>query len=84
VNGKIAQITSEEEIVSIEEATTTTDQFKPVSIHLDQALDFLADRKSPDYRNSIKESISAVESMCKLISPLILDSRVVAFEDGVY
>jgi len=68
VNGKIAQITSEEEISSIEEATVTTDQFKPVSIHLEQALEFLADRKSPNYRNSIKESISAVESMCKLIS----------------
>ena len=68
VNGKIAQITSEEEIASIEEAAATKDQFNAVSIHLEQALDFLEDRKSPDYRNSIKESISAVESICKLIS----------------
>jgi hypothetical protein len=28
----------------------------------------LADRKAPDYRNSIKESISAVESLCNLIT----------------
>lgn len=28
----------------------------------------MADRKSPDYRNSIKESISAVESICKIIT----------------
>ena len=28
----------------------------------------LSDRKSPDYRNSIKESISAVEGMCALIT----------------
>ncbi|HHW57999.1 MAG TPA: hypothetical protein GXX15_10125 [Clostridia bacterium] len=28
----------------------------------------LTDRKKPDYRNSIKESISAVESLVKLIS----------------
>jgi len=31
-------------------------------------LDLLADRKSPDYRNSIKESILAVESLCQLIT----------------
>ena len=28
----------------------------------------LSDRKNPDYRNSIKESISAVETICKRIS----------------
>ena len=68
VDGKIARITSEEEIISVEEAIDVGDQFKPVSLHIKQALDLFADRKSPDYRNSIKESISAVEAMCKLIS----------------
>ena len=29
---------------------------------------FLSDRKSPDYKNSIKESISAVESICQIIT----------------
>ena len=28
----------------------------------------MSDRKSPDYRNSIKESISAVEAICRLIT----------------
>ena len=32
------------------------------------ALELLANRKSPDYRNSIKESISAVEAVCRLIT----------------
>lgn len=31
------------------------------------ALEELADRKNPNYRNSIKESISSVESFCKII-----------------
>jgi len=31
-------------------------------------LDMLADRFSPDYRNSIKESISAVESVAQIIT----------------
>ena len=51
---------------SIEEALK--DAPKPVDIHLKTALDLLADRKSPDYRNSIKESISAVEAICKQVS----------------
>jgi hypothetical protein len=68
INSKIAQITSENEILEIEEAINTTDKWKSVNTHLSTSLDFLANRKSPDYRNSIKESISAVESMCKIIT----------------
>ena len=30
-------------------------------------MDFLADRENKDYKNSIKESISAVESICQVI-----------------
>jgi hypothetical protein len=70
VGGKITKITSKEEIAEIEEAQKTTgiEQLKPVNIHLKSALDLFADRKSPDYRNCIKESISAVEATCKLIA----------------
>jgi hypothetical protein len=68
VGSKITQITSEIEISEIEEALDASDSLGPVKIHLKTALDLLADRKSPDYRNSIKESISAVESICKSIT----------------
>lgn len=37
------------------------------SNHLSRALEKLSDRKNPDYANSIKESISAVESVCREI-----------------
>ena len=67
VGGKITQITSEEEVSEIEEALEISKPLKAVNTHLKGALDLLADRKSPDYRNSIKESISAVESICNLI-----------------
>jgi hypothetical protein len=33
--------------------------------HFITALQFLRDRKNPNYRNSVKESISAVETACK-------------------
>ena len=64
INGKVTQITSEGEVAEIEEALIASDEWKSVNTHLNAALNFLADRKNPDYRNSIKESISAVESLC--------------------
>ena len=67
VGGTITQITSEQEITEIEEALEAKSP-KPVTNHLKRALNLLADRTSPDYRNSIKESISAVEAICKLIT----------------
>ena len=66
VNNQITQITSEGEISEIEEALVTP--LKAVNTHLEHALRLLSDRKSPDYRNSIKESISAVEAICRIIS----------------
>lgn len=68
VGGKITQTTSEEEILEIEEALRIQDPFMNAKTHIKTALDLLADRKSPNYRNSIKESISAVEAVCILIA----------------
>lgn len=64
----IAPITSEIEINEIEESLKIVDSLKPVSEHLRRALSLLSDKENPDYRNSIKESISAVESICIFIA----------------
>lgn len=61
VNGHITQITDDAEIGAIEEAAEASS--RPVSAHLKRALELLSDRQEPDYRNSVKESISAVESL---------------------
>lgn len=66
VGKQITQVTSAEEISEIEEALKTP--FKTVNTHLEHALKLMSDRKSPDYRNSIKESISAVEAVCRIIA----------------
>jgi hypothetical protein len=68
IGGEIAPITSEEEIAEIEKALESTISLKPVTTHLKTALNFLSDKQTPDYRNSIKESISAVEAICRLIT----------------
>jgi hypothetical protein len=64
VDVQLVDITSEEEIESIEAAITSTNKYSGAKEHLRTALGFISDRKSPDYRNSVKESISAVESLC--------------------
>lgn len=66
----LTPITDETEIKEIKEAIETAHdhKLKGVRLHLSSALGKISDRKNPDYRNSIKESISAVESLAKQIS----------------
>lgn len=66
VSNKITEITSQTEIAGIEEALHTP--LRGAQAHLAAALAHLSDRKRPDYRNSIKESISAVEAVCRVVA----------------
>jgi hypothetical protein len=68
VNGQLVEINSREEVIEIEDAIKNTDQFRPVKIHLEAALALISNRKNPDCRNSMKESISAVEALAKIIT----------------
>ncbi|TVZ08638.1 hypothetical protein JM80_1137 [Cellulophaga sp. RHA_52] len=68
VDGKITEINSKEEVIEIERALNNSDKFKSVKTHLKTAIELLSDRKNPDFRNSIKESISSVESLAKIIT----------------
>ena len=68
VDGKIVEITSDEEILSIEQAIEASTPFGGVKQHLKRAVTLLSDKKNPDFRNSIKESISAVESLAKNVA----------------
>jgi len=65
VDDQIVEITDQEEIAAIEEAVRQT---SAVKTHLEEALKHLSNRPAPDYRNSIKESISAVEALCREIT----------------
>ncbi len=64
----VVPITNESELATIKEAKQT--RYDNVNIHISKALSLYADRKKPDYENSIKESISAVEAMCCIITGL--------------
>lgn len=65
---KVIPITNKSELLTVKEAMNIN--FDSVRIHLDKALGLFADRRKPDYENSIKESISAVEAMCCIITGL--------------
>lgn len=62
VDRVLTPISSEEEVSAIQDALAGTESQKPTNIHLRTALGLLSDRTAPDFRNSIKESISAVEA----------------------
>ena len=68
VGSQLTDITSTEELKSIESALDATTKYSGARKHLHTALTHLSDRKSPDFRNSVKESISAVESICVAVS----------------
>ncbi len=67
VQGKFVEITNEAELSAVSDAIGQS-EFSGAAIHLARALELLADRRNPDPRNSIKESISAVESAAKEIA----------------
>lgn len=67
VDGLFIEVTSATEISAIEEALVA-----PIDIaktHLQQAIRLISpSQTTPDYRNSIKESISAVEAYCRYLT----------------
>lgn len=66
IGKEIVEITDEGQIEAINRALAVP--LPPVKAHLSAALAMLSDKVSPDYRNSIKESISAVEAACREVA----------------
>ena len=66
VGDQVVPITNPIEIASIEQAQQSA--FGSVNTHIRKAVELFSRRPTPDYENSIKESISAVEAMCCTIT----------------
>jgi len=66
VGGVITPLTDPIELAEVKRAASPegTKPHDLARIHINDALQKLSDRARPDYRNSIKESISAVECVC--------------------
>lgn len=67
VGRSLVPLTSAEQVAAVEQALADTSALSGASHHLTRALDLLADRQSPDFANSIKESVSAVEAVCRSV-----------------
>jgi len=61
IDGVITRITEQHELSEIEEAIKASTD--PVNAHIRCALELLSDRKAPDYRCSIIESILAIKNL---------------------
>ena len=70
ISGQLAPITDPTEVAAIEEASAVGlhGPLGGVSEHIRAALELLGRKPDPDYRNSIKESISAVESAVNAVT----------------
>jgi len=66
VDDIIVPISDEYEVAEVNQALENP--YSPVYEHISKANKLLADRSKPDYENSIKESISAVEALCEILT----------------
>jgi len=66
LDGQVVPIVNEGELHEIEK--TIESDYESVSRHMKKALELYSDRQHPDYENSVKESISAVEAICCIIT----------------
>jgi hypothetical protein len=68
VGGEITPIATSAEAATVDEAISAVEPIAGARHALERATELLADRERPDYPNSIKESISAVESVVTWIT----------------
>lgn len=66
LNGVVVPIVNRSELDTL--AQTINLEYESVSKHMSKAVELYSDRQKPDYENTVKESISAVEAMCCIIT----------------
>ena len=66
IDEQLIPISDDYELEAVKKALDNP--YSPVYEHLSKANKLLGDRTSPDYENSIKESISAVEALCEILT----------------
>ena len=78
LDGMIVPITSDNELNSIQQVFEISEKYKYVKSHISRAAELLANKTHPDYRNSIKEAISGVESLLTEITGESVFSKAIA------
>lgn len=65
LNGEFVPVTNKQELESINESLKTP--YDSVNQHMQKAIEAFSSKTNPDYEGTIKNAISAVESMCSII-----------------
>jgi len=68
VGEELVNITDQTEVDEVEKAMVYQDKYALVSVHFKKAVRLLADKQKPDFSNSVKESITAVEATCQALT----------------
>jgi AbiJ N-terminal domain 4 len=68
LDGHFVPITDPAELASVSDAMSASDRFAGAREHMQTAVRLFSQKPDPDYRNSIKEAISAVESVARLVT----------------
>jgi hypothetical protein len=69
IDGTLSPIAEPQEVAEVESALSATSSgFHGARSHLATALEMLGKRPEPDYRNAVKEAVSAVESVCRVLT----------------
>jgi hypothetical protein len=68
IDFKIVPLDGEVDVDAVAEAIKASRDYAGARGHLQRASELLSDRKNPDHRNSVKESISAVEAVVRKIT----------------
>lgn len=66
IDKMVVPITDKNEIEEINDTLKINNN--GITTHIEKSLSFLSDIENPDYENSVKESIMAVEAMCNYIN----------------
>ena len=66
VNGIIVKITNKEEIREISKAAESS--YQSVNDHINKAIGFISVVNNVDFKNSVKESVTALEVLCSILS----------------
>jgi len=67
IGNLVMPLTSEIEIKEIEQALKISDKYQPVKDQLEKALALYSKKPEPDSLNSIKESISGLEALARIV-----------------
>lgn len=68
VGAFVTPITNPLELAEIDQTIQAPDEFDTARTHLNKALELFSARKNPDYENTVKEAISAVEAAARTAS----------------